>query len=253
MTKSRGPGTLRKSPQYYRIYQKIRRQIQDREYPVGTYLPTESELGIMWGVSRTTVRRAIELLTNDGFVYARPGCGTEVIDFEATQKLQYITSFSETLVEQGFEVGYRNVSLQTLPAPAHVASDLNVDEGSSVIRVHRTALANGKPIAIMVNYLVPSLFPGIEDKAANIRSLYAFLESEYNVIIEAATDFISAISASKAEAEELSIEEGDALLLVRRITFSKGNRIEWADLRIVAGHYVYSVRTKMRPDHINDV
>ena len=243
---------MRKAPQYYRIYQKIKRQIQNREYPVGTYLPTESELGGMWGVSRTTVRKAIELLTNDGFVYARPGCGTEVIDFEATQKLQYITSFSETLVEQGFEVDYRDIRLETISASAHLAADLNVDEGSELIRIHRTALANQKPIAIMVNYLVPSFFPGIEEKVSLIRSLYAFLESEYNVIIEAATDFISAISATKAEAEELLINEGSSLLLVRRITFSKGSRIELADLRIIAGHYVYSVRTKMRPEQIHE-
>ncbi len=240
---------MRKSPQYYRIYQKLKRQIQNREYPVGTNLPTESQIGGMWGVSRTTVRKAIELLTNDGFVYARPGCGTEVIDFEATQKLQYITSFSETLVEQGFKVGYRDVTLKTISASPLLASNLNIEEGSKLIRIHRTALANGKPIAIMVNFLVPSFFPGIEDKVSLIRSLYAFLESEYNVIIEAATDYISAISATGVEADELSIDEGASLLLVRRITFSKGSRIEMADLRIIAGHYIYSVRTKMRPEH----
>ena len=240
---------MRQVPQYYRIYQKIKRQIQNLEYPVGTYLPTEAEIGATWGVSRTTVRRAIELLTNDGFVYARPGCGTEVIDFEATQHLQYITSFSETLAEQGFEVGYRDVILETVPAPATIAADLNIPEGSELIRIHRIALANGKPIAIMVNYLIPSLVPHIMAKRSRIRSLYAFLESEYNVIIEAATDFISATAATKAESDELSIDEGASLLQVRRITQSKGTRIEVADLRIVAGHYVYAVRTKMRPEH----
>jgi GntR family transcriptional regulator len=243
---------VRNTPQYFRIYQKIKRKIQDREYPVGTYLPTESELGEQWGVSRTTIRKAIEYLANDGFVYARPGCGTEVVDMKATQKLQYITSFSETLAEQGFKVGYRDVRLESIAAPSHAAMELSVEEGSELIYVHRIALANGKPIAIMVNYLIPSLFPGIKTKAHQIGSLYAFLESEYNITIEAATDFITAISATGTEAEELSIDEGSALLHVRRITFSRGIRIELADLRILAGHYVYSVRTKTRPEHIHE-
>lgn len=239
---------MRTAPQYYRIYQNLRGRIENLEFPVGTYLPTEVDLSATLGVSRTTVRKAIELLTNDGFVYARQGCGTEVIDFKATQKLQYITSFSETLVEQGFEVGYRDVYIESVTASGRIASELRVSEGGDLFRVHRTALANGKPIAVMINYLVPALVPGIMEKASRIRSLYSFLESEYNVIIEAATDTISAKAASKSEADELGISEDSPLLLVRRLTTSKGNPIEWADLRIVAGHYVYSVKTKMRPE-----
>jgi GntR family transcriptional regulator len=151
-------------------------------------------------------------------------------------------------VEQGFVVGYRDVSIESVSASMMIAAELKVPEGGPLFRIHRTALANGKPIAVMINYLVPALVPGIENKAGRIRSLYSFLESEYNVIIETATDTISAKAASKAEAEELEVPEASPLLVVQRLTSSKGNPIEWADLRIVAGHYVYSVKTKMRPE-----
>jgi GntR family transcriptional regulator len=234
-------------PQYVRIYETLRRRIQENEFAVGSYLPPELELGEQLKVSRTTVRKAVEMLIKDGFVYVRRGIGTQIQDFKATQPLQYITSFSETLREQGFEVSYRGVKVKAVPAPAKLAADLRIDAGDKVVRIHRVALANGKPIAIMMNYLLPEVVVGIEAKVDKIKSLYAFLESEYNVSIEAATDSISARGASIEEAEELKIPEGSPLLVVRRITYSKGSPIERAELYIVAGRYEYSVRTTERP------
>lgn len=237
-----------RTPQYQRIYETLRRQIQENEFQVGSYLPPEQELGRKLNVSRTTVRKAVEMLIRDGFVYVRRGIGTQILDFKATQPLQYITSFSETLRGQGFEVSYRGVKVKAVPASPKLAVDLKIEAGGTVMRVHRVALANGKPIAIMMNYLLPEIVPGIEEKAGKLKSLYAFLESEYNVAIEAATDSISARAASNEEAEELKIPEGSPLLVVRRITYSKGRPIERADLDIVAGRYEYSVRTTERPD-----
>jgi GntR family transcriptional regulator len=235
-------------PQYLRIYETLRRRIQEKEFPVGSFLPPEPELGKKLKVSRTTVRKAIEMLIRDGFVYVRRGIGTEVLDFMATQPLQYITSFSETLREQGFEVSYRGVKVKSVSATAKLAADLKIEVGAKLMRIHRVALANGKPIAILMNFLLPEVVPGIEAKVDKIKSLYAFLESEYDVVIEAATDSISARAASREEAEELKIPEGSPLLVVRRITYSKGSPIERADLDIVAGRYEYSVRTTERPD-----
>jgi len=235
-------------PQYVNIYRAIRRQIQENEYPSGSYLPSEPEICSKMNVSRTTVRKAMGMLIRDGYVYVRRGIGTQILDFKAIQPLQYVTSFSETLRDQGFDVDYRKVTVEKIAASIALATDLKIKEGDVTVCIHRLALANGKPIAIMLNYLLPDVAPGIEMKAKKIQSLYAFLESEYNVLIEAATDFISACAASGEEAEELCISEGSPLLVVRRITYSNGRPIERADLHIVAEHYEYSVRTTERPD-----
>jgi len=234
-------------PQYLRVYEVLRRRIEDHEYPVGSFLPPEPELGRLLAVSRTTVRKAVEMLTDDGFVVVRRGRGTEILDFRAVQKLHFVTSFSETLREQGFAVTYRDVRVSATAATSAVAEDLEVAEGSPLVLVHRLALANGKPIALMENYLIPELAPGIEDKAERIQSLYAFLESEYALSIEAATDYISARTATRGECRQLRIPTGSSLLVVRRITHARGRRVERADLHIVASRYEYSVRTVQRP------
>jgi GntR family transcriptional regulator len=233
--------------QYLRIYELLRRQIEEHEYPVGSFLPPEPELCKIFSVSRTTIRKTIEMLIDEGFVYVHRGRGTEILDFKATQKLQFITSFSETLKEQGFDVSYRRVTVGSVSASASVATDLKVATGDRLVLVHRIALANGKPIAIMDNHLIPDVVPGIEEKIAKIKSLYAFLESEYNVLIDAATDFISAKAATGEEAALLEVLEGSPLLVVRRVTYSGTKAVERADLVIVANRYEYSVRTKERP------
>ncbi len=243
------PALAKRLPQYLRVYEVLRRRIEDHEYPVGSFLPPEPELGRLLAVSRTTVRKAIEMLIDDGFVVVRRGRGTEILDFRAIQKLHFVTSFSETLREQGFQVSYRDVRVSATAATPSLSEDLEVPQGSPLVLVHRLALANGKPIALMDNYLVPELAPGIEAKAERIQSLYAFLEGEYGLVIEAATDFISARTATRGECRLLKIPAGSSLLVVRRITHARGRPVEMAELHIVASRYEYSVRTVQRPGH----
>ncbi len=241
------PRVAKRLPQYLRVYDLLRRRIEQREYPVGSFLPPEPELGRLLAVSRTTVRKAVEMLIDDGYLVVRRGRGTEIRASRGTQKLHFVTSFSETLREQGFEVAYRRVTVGAAAATPALAEALQVGERSHLVHVHRLALADAKPIALMDNYLVPDLAPGIEEKAGQIQSLYAFLEAEYGLAIEAATDYISARAATRDEGRQLGIAAGSPLLAVRRITHARGRPVEWAELRIEASRYQYAVHTLQRP------
>jgi GntR family transcriptional regulator len=241
------PGLSKRIPQYLRVYELLRRRIEDLEYPVGSFLPPEPKLGKQLHVSRTTVRKAVELLIDEGVLWVRRGRGTEILDARVNQGLHRVTSFSETLREQGFLVRYRHVEVKAARAAGGLAEDLAVAVGDPLVRIHRLAVADGRPIALMDNHLLPDLAPGIEARAARMKSLYALLESEYNLSIEAATDYITARGAAREEAAQLGVARGCPLLIVRRVTFARGRPVERADLRIVASRYQYSVRTSKRP------
>ena len=86
----------------------------------------ELELQKRFRVSRTTVRKAVELLSKEGRVDAMQGRGTEVLDFKAIQNLQYVTSFSETLSEKGFSVRYRDITVDLVSAPKRVVGELKI-------------------------------------------------------------------------------------------------------------------------------
>jgi GntR family transcriptional regulator len=234
-------------PRYLRVYTSLRNQIENLEYKVGELLPPEPELERLFDVSRTTVRKAVELLANQGFVHIQQGKGTSILDYKATQRLQYVTSFSETLREQGFEVEHKVLSVQRKSASSRTALMLKITEGAELVQIERVAYANRKPIAIMLNHLIPEIVNGIEERAGKIGSLYHFLENEYNIFIDAATDYITAKVAEEREAELLEVETGEPLLIVRRISYRNSRAIESATLKILATKYEYAVHTKERP------
>jgi GntR family transcriptional regulator len=232
---------------YMWVYSSLRARIEAEDLKVGDYLPPEPELQKEFRVSRTTIRKAVERLAQHGLVCIRQGKGTEVLDFKATQKLGFVTSFSETLRDRGFAVTQSDVRVERVPAPRATAERLLVAPGAPLVRIERVTMANGSPVALMTNYLLPELAPDIERRIAGMSSLYSFLESEYAVVIEAATDYISARPATGEEASRLCIAEGSPLLVVRRVTYNSGRPIEEAHLLIVPGKYEYSVHTKDRP------
>ena len=88
---------------------------------MGDYLPPEPELQKTFQVSRTTVRKAVEMLAQQGFVYIRQGRGTQILDFKATQKLGFVTSFSETLREKGFTVTQADIRVDFVPRRRRIA------------------------------------------------------------------------------------------------------------------------------------
>lgn len=236
-----------KIPRYLLVYNALKTRIENLEYPPGALLPPEPELEKFYKVSRTTIRKSVEMLQDQGFVLIRQGIGTRILDFKATQKLQYVTSFSETLIEQGFQVDHKLLSLEFETASGRIAEELKTPDGTGLVRIERLAYANGSPIALMTNILTAEMLPGIRERSDKIRSLYSFLEREYHIFIDAATDFLSARIAEPEESRQLGIRDGDPLLIVKRISYVGGHPMEVAQLRIVADKYEYSVHTKDRP------
>jgi GntR family transcriptional regulator len=234
-------------PRYLWVYNSLKNRIETEDCKVGEFLPPEPELQKTYYVSRTTVRKAVEMLARQGFVSIRQGRGTQVVAFKATQKLGFVTSFSETLREKGAVVTQADVRVHYVPAPRRIALDLQIEPGDRLAKIDRVTLADGTPIALMTNYLLPAIVPGIERRIGGMSSLYSFLESEYNLVIESATDFISARRGTPAETERLQVPPRSPLLVVRRITQSGGRPIETVTLLVVPEKFEYCVHTRGRP------
>jgi GntR family transcriptional regulator len=148
-------------PTYMNVYTKLKGMIFDDTYSKGSLMPTEPDLCEMFKVSRTTIRKAMELLEQGGFVKIQQGRGTEVLDYKTTQKLNIVTSFTETLESKGYTVHSKSMYIDMVVPPINVLNDLNQPAETQVVRIQRIQLANDKPVAIMTNYLIPDLVPGI--------------------------------------------------------------------------------------------
>lgn len=226
---------------YQKVYEKIKEEILASRYGIGTLMPTEAELEKEYGVSRSTIRKAMELLAGDGYVDIRQGRGTMIRDFSAKQDYTHVTSVTESLKKKGYLVSTRKLYIEKNRAPERIAGLLELQPSEEVAHVQRIQEADGKPVCIMENYIPYRLVPGIE-KEMGIVSLYQHLEESYQFEIERTKDTISAVTANFFEAEILGVPVGAALLHVDRVCYSPaGNPVCCDRVKILGSYYQIEV------------
>ena len=229
------------NPMYQMVYNAIKQKIDDGSYSVGELMPTEQELGEAYHVSRTTVRRAIELLSRDGYLQAKQGFGTFVLDYKTKQSLNAVTSISETLRKKGYYVRSKSIYVDRIEASSALAEKLDVKPGTSIARVQRIQLADEKPIAIMQNHMISDMVPDLEQFTKSSNSLYLFLEEKYGIIIDMSHDLITARSASFSEAEMLQVPVGTALIVFDRICYQHDKPVCVDHLSIIGDRYEFEL------------
>lgn len=232
---------MEKRPAYIRVYNTLRSRILEADYAVGDFLPPEPELEKQFMVSRTTVRKAVEMLSREGLVEAKQGRGTIVLDYTTTQNINKVSSLSETLFRKGYTVYSKSKYIDTVEASARLAKELEIEQGATVVRIQRIQYADDSPIAIFKNYLLPEMVPNIMGHTSKFASLYDFLEEHYGLTIDAARDRISARSATFEEAEMLHVPVGTALIYLVRTIYSGGRIIGTDHCRILGSKYEFEV------------
>lgn len=228
-------------PAYKTVYQTLKQQIKEKIYPVGSLLPTEPELEQKFGVSRTTIRRAIGILVSDGYIKVTQGRGTEVLDQSTVQNLNHISSITESLIAKGYRVFAKEIDIRKVRAIGTVARALGLDDGEEVYQIHRLQCADDTPIAIMTNYLKVGQTPDLEKFAGTFSGLYSFLEKQYGIAMSQATEYLSATTADFLEAKLLNIDVGAPLLCSRRISSNENGIFEYSINKIVAENYEYCI------------
>lgn len=237
---------MARMPAYRTVYYDLKSAIKNEVYPVGSLLPTESELEKQYAVSRVTVRRAVSLLAAEGYVKATQGKGTQVLPFATTQKLGGISSITETLKSRGFTITTQDAYVELVPATAQVAMELQIKEGEPVYCLQRVQCANGVPCALMTNYLKVNLLPEFEKYVGSFTGLYSFLEEQYHIVFVDAVERLSAISASFTDAQILRIKVGHPLLCSKRTCNTTSGPFEYSVNKLVTDKYEYSVYLKGR-------
>ncbi|MDR2184966.1 MAG: GntR family transcriptional regulator [Treponema sp.] len=239
-------GKAVKNPIYQDVYFKMRKLITTGEYIAGDFLPTEDRLEDIYGVSRTTIRKAVEMLAADGYIEVKQGRGTKVLDYQYTQDLNRVTSVSDTLRQKGYEVTIKDIYIDRIDASIHIAEKLEVAENAGLYRIQRVLSADAVPTAILINYISVGLAPGLDEKSGKISRLYKFLESEFGIFIDSCVDTIFAKNADFVESQMLNIKPGSALLEIHRVTCQAGRPITYDISTMRADRYQFEVKTSGR-------
>jgi DNA-binding GntR family transcriptional regulator len=211
-------------PLYYQISNRLEDAITSGQLPAGTRLENEIALSERLGLSRPTVRRAIQELVDKGLLVRRRGIGTQVVHGQVSRKVE-LTSLNEDLRESGRRPATTVLVHEVVPADDAVARALVVQPGSPTLHIRRLRTADGTPLAILDNHL-PEAYTDLDREDLQERGLYELLR-ERGVVFSVAKQVIGARHCTAKEAELLDVPKTSAALTMSRTAFdNNGMAIE---------------------------
>jgi DNA-binding GntR family transcriptional regulator len=217
-------------PLYFQVAQQIEEAIERGDLGPGARLDNEIQLADRLGLSRPTVRRAIQELVQKGLLVRKQGVGTQVVHGQVKRSVE-LTSLYDDLARKKQKPTTGVLLFETVTAPDDVAVRLGLPVGSAVVRLERLRSAMGEPLAILRNWIPVGL---VRFTANDLEQggLYARLRSA-GVRICVASQSIGAKAAGTEEARLLEVKRGAPLLTMDRTTYDDtGRAVEF-------GHHVY--------------
>lgn len=211
-------------PLYHQLVHGIESAITDGELPPGTMLENELALAKNLHLSRPTVRKAMDELVRSGLLVRKRGVGTQVVASEVRRPVR-LTSLYDDLAQDASRPATAVLSLEEVPAPDEIARALSIEVSAPVYHMRRLRSRNGRPLAIMENWVSPGIATLKHDEL-EASGLYEILRRE-GVNFRVATQKIGAAVASAEQAKLLGTSEGAALVTMSRTaTDDIGRRVE---------------------------
>jgi DNA-binding GntR family transcriptional regulator len=220
-------------PLYFQISQRLEKAILEGDLPAGSRLENEVALGERLGLSRPTVRRAIQELVDKGLLVRRRGIGTQVVHGQVTRGVE-LTSLYDDLAQSGKKPSTTLLEMKVVSAEPMIAAALAVEENAPTLHLRRIRFANNVAFAVMENWLPEDL---IDMKVDDIveHGLYQVMRSR-GVTMRVAKQRIGARKATAEEANFLEIDKSSAVLTMDRTAYDNSGRA------VEFGHHCY------RPD-----
>ena len=208
-------------PLYFQVAQHLEQMIESGELPMGTRLDNETDLAGQLGLSKPTMRRAIEYLVGRGLLVRRRGIGTQVVQAKVTREVE-LTSLYDDLAKTGRDPSTRVVSFGTEPASDSLAATLGIPAGTPVYVFERLRYAGAEPLALMRNHVPEQL---IRLSAADLQTqgLYNLFRAN-GISLWIAKQAIGARAATAAEARALGEKKGAPLLTMERSAYDEQGR-----------------------------
>ncbi|HEX6590775.1 MAG TPA: GntR family transcriptional regulator [Moraxellaceae bacterium] len=239
---------LSPQPLYSQIRELLRARILDGTYPPHSQMPSESELGAMFDVSRITVRQALGDLQKEGLVFKLHGKGSFVSKPKAFQNVSSLQGLAEAMSGMGYEVVNQLLGLRHLKADATVAARLQLREGDAVTEIRRLRLLNREPLSLEVTWVPRDIGEQLQKADLVTRDIFLILENDAGIALGHADLSVDAILADEDLARVLRIEEGSPVLRIERLTHdSDGQPLDFEFLYYRGDAFQYRLRTDRKP------
>ncbi len=232
-------------PLYFQLSQQLEAAIENGRLAPGSLLGNEIELAGRLGLSRPTVRQAIQSLVDKGLLVRRRGIGTQVVHSQVKRPLE-LSSLYDDLEAAGQKPATRVLRNTTTEADAEVAAALGIAEGAEVVLIERLRMTHGEPVAHLRNHLPAGLLR-LETADLEQTGLYRLMRAA-GITLHSARQAVGARAASPEEAARLDEPEGAPLLTMQRTTFDDtGRAVEFGSHVYRASRYAFEFQLLVRP------
>lgn len=225
-------------PLYYQLKEIILEKIESGEWPEECMIPSENALQETYGVSRATVRRTIELLSNEGFFEKKRGKGTMVKKPMIEEKLPVLKSFTEEMA--GMNATKRVMSAEYIDPPPKIKEVLALFPDEQVLYLKRLMIVDGSPLGILHSYIPARYKLSLEEDYS--KSLYKIFE-DYGILLKEADQSIEAFMSTKEEVLLLGLNSSFPTLVIKRIAYSiDGDPVEYVKGVYHGDRYRYNLK-----------
>jgi GntR family transcriptional regulator len=226
-------------PLYFQVAQQLEESIASGRLTPGMRLENELEMAEKLGLSRPTMRRAMQHLVEKGLVVRRRGVGTRIVSPQVRRSLE-LTSLNDDLIRGGQRPTTKVLTFEETDADEEAAAALGVAVGAQVLKIARLRSAMDQPIAKLTNYLPIGLLD-ISSHDLTERGLYELIRGA-GIQMHSATQAIGARTATAAEARLLGESMPAALLTMQRTAFDDhGNPVEFGSHFYAANRYSFQM------------
>lgn len=217
---------------YSQIFSDIVADIDNQRYQQGDRIPSETELMQGYEASRGTVRKAVDMLQERGYVQKIHGKGVFVLRSGNIEfQLSGIVSFKEAHQHLGRRVSSRVAEMETVPADAQLAKLLDVREKTPLLKIKRVRNIDNENVILDINYFVASLVPGLDREAA-AGSIYEFIEQRLGLNVSYARRVIEAQACNDDDRRYLDLNGMDHVIVVKNHThLYDGRQFEYTESR----------------------
>ena len=199
-------------------YKQIVSELEAGKYNEVKKLPREEDLIEKYQVSRTTIRKAIAMLVNKGYVYQVQGSGifireASLQDYVSLENLKGLTrDFPDKKIES------KLINLMVINADEDLAKQMKCDVGTDIYFLERLRYVNEEPFAVEYTYLNKNVIPYMSEEIAH-RSIYSFIINDLKLSIGFADKIIYADKLDSESAQLLQLSENDPTLVIENTVF----------------------------------
>lgn len=226
-------------PLYFQVAQQLQQLIESGTLAPGTRLENEISLADQFGLSRPTMRQAMQHLVDKGLLARKRGVGTQVVTNRVRRQIE-LTSLYEDLRRDDRRPRTEVLSMQTVPAAGKAAEALKLEPGTDTVVLRRLRFADDEPIAVMQNHLPAGLLTLTEEDLTG-HGLYELLRRA-GVSLRTADQTIGARRATAAESRLLGETRGGTLLTMERTVLGDaGHPVEFGSHLYRASRYSFEM------------